>query len=207
MDPTIAAYSEWQTAYTHFNRRLFSDELPSCLITLDTKAKHVLGYFVPQRFIGASEETVDQLAMNPKHFLRRTVTETLSTFVHEMCHVWTYHYGKMKNKRFYHNEEWAQKMESVGLMPSSTGLPGGKKTGKQLSHYMIEGGPFEKVRKELLAENFRISWAERPAPQKNLLASYRSLMDLYLSIPSPGTYEEKNTPASSAARPCGVNRN
>jgi predicted SprT family Zn-dependent metalloprotease len=161
MDPTLAAYSEWQTAYDHFNQRLFSGELPDCVMTLDAKAKNVLGYFSPERFIGASSEIADQLSMNPQHFLRRSVMQTLSTLVHEMCHVWIHHYGTKKNRRTYHSTEWAQKMESLGLMPSNTGLPGGKKTGQQMTHYIIEGGRFEAVCKDLLAENFKISWADR----------------------------------------------
>jgi DNA-directed RNA polymerase subunit RPC12/RpoP len=55
-------------------------------------------------------------------------------------------------------------MESIGLMPSNTGLPGGKKTGQQMTHYVIEGGPFETICKELLANNFKISWADRFIP-------------------------------------------
>jgi len=164
MDPTTATYSEWQTAYDFFNQRLFSGQLPDCVITLDAKSKNVLGYFSSERFVGASGEIADQLAMNPQHFLRRSIMETLSTLVHEMCHVWIHHCGDRKSRRTYHSAEWAQKMESLGLMPSNTGLPGGKKTGQQMTHYVIEGGKFENVCKELLSENFKISWADRFVP-------------------------------------------
>ena len=30
-------------------------------------------------------------------------------------------------------------------MPSSTGQPGGKRTGRRVSHYIIEGGDFDKA--------------------------------------------------------------
>ncbi len=33
-------------------------------------------------------------------------------------------------------------MESIGLMPSSTGEPGGKRTGQKMADYPIEGGRF-----------------------------------------------------------------
>ena len=97
------------------------------------------------------------------------VIETLSTLAHEMCHVWEYHYGDKKSRRTYHNREWGEKMESIGLMPSNTGLPGGKKTGQQMTHYIIEDGPFETICKELLANNFKISWADRFIPIKFLV--------------------------------------
>jgi hypothetical protein len=28
-------------------------------------------------------------------------------------------------------------MESIGLVPSNTGLPGGKRTGQQMTHYIM----------------------------------------------------------------------
>lgn len=40
------------------------------------------------------------------------------------------------------NEEWADKMEGIGLMPSSTGKPGGSRTGEKMADYAIEGGLF-----------------------------------------------------------------
>jgi predicted SprT family Zn-dependent metalloprotease len=168
--PTISAYSEWQTAYDFFNDRLFHGKLPDCLISLDTKNANTLGYFAPERFVSASgEDTTDILSMNPQHFLRRSLMDTLSTLVHEMCHVWQHHHGDKKSQRTYHNREWGDKMESLGLMPSNTGKPGGKKTGQQMTHYIIEGGPFETQCKELLANNFKISWADRFIPIEFLI--------------------------------------
>jgi predicted SprT family Zn-dependent metalloprotease len=154
--PTISVYSEWQTAYDYFNDRLFSGDLPDCIINLDSKHPRARGYFSSDRFVNASGEVKDLLGMNPQHFLSRSLIETLSTLVHEMCHVWQYHYGDKKGQRTYHNREWGDKMESLGLMPSNTGEPGGKKTGQQMTHYIIEGGPFEEVCKEFFANNWRI---------------------------------------------------
>jgi hypothetical protein len=36
-------------------------------------------------------------------------------------------------------------MERVGLMPSSTGEPGGKRTGQKVSHYILADGPFARA--------------------------------------------------------------
>jgi len=36
-------------------------------------------------------------------------------------------------------------MESLGLVPSSTGAPGGKKTGQKMNDYPLKNGIFEKV--------------------------------------------------------------
>src|SRR5262249_21985901 len=61
----------------------------------------------------------------------------------------------------YHNREWADKMEEVGLIPSATGLPGGKRTGQRVTHYVLDGGPFVRACAELLAGGVRLDWQSR----------------------------------------------
>lgn len=65
------------------------------------------------------------------------------------------------------NRQWAAKMEAVGLMPSSTGRAGGKRTGEKMSDYPIEGGDFLSAFNQLLTDKrFLISWFDRfPAHQ------------------------------------------
>ena len=77
-----------------------------------------------------------------------------------MVHVWQHHYGK-PSRSAYHNREWAAKMDAVGLCPSATGQPDGKRTGQSMSHYVVVGGPFAQVCAALLAEGFVISWRDR----------------------------------------------
>jgi len=70
--------------------------------------------------------------------------EVYSTLVHEQCHIWQYTLG-MPSRPGYHNKEWANKMIAVGLMPSTTGKPGGKIVGQGMSDYPIENGVFLKA--------------------------------------------------------------
>ena len=49
-------------------------------------------------------------------------------------------------------------MEELGLMPSSTGCHGGKRTGRKVSHYIIDGGPFEIACNELTKDGFTIQY-------------------------------------------------
>src|SRR5690606_15393030 len=58
------------------------------------------------------------------------------------CHLWQHDHGKPP-RRCYHNKEWANKMISVGLMPSHNGQVGGKIVGQHMNDYTIEGGLFE----------------------------------------------------------------
>lgn len=165
--PTETAMGELQTAYDFYNVELFDSELPSCLITLQRKEHRVLGYFHRERF-GSTDggQTTDEIAMNPMHFLNRSVQDTLSTLVHEMCHLWQYRCTPKSahpKKANYHNEGWAAKMESIGLMPSNTGLPNGKKKGYQMTHFVILEGPFDIATQELLSTGFGISWYDRLA--------------------------------------------
>jgi hypothetical protein len=161
MKPTQETYSALQTAYEHFNRELFGGALPECLITLQRKERRVLGYFWGQRFeeIGESGQRTDEIAMNPQHFKQRGIEQVLSTLAHEMAHQWQEHCGTPSRKA-YHNREWAEKMENIGLMPSDTGKPGGNRTGQKMSHYVIPGGPFARACAALLSEGFRLAWGE-----------------------------------------------
>lgn len=164
MKPTGQAYGELEQAYEFFNRQLFASELPSIMITLQRK-KNARGYCSRLRFAqhNSPEIRVTEIAMNPAYFGIRTIKETLSTLAHEMAHVWQFHFGK-PGRRGYHNKEWGEKMESIGLMPSATGRPGGAKTGEHMTHYIIEGGAFEMACQELLTTGFTLSWYDRYAP-------------------------------------------
>lgn len=104
--------------------------------------------------------------MNPAYFAVCPPEEVMQTLVHEMVHLWQYHFGK-PGRRGYHNKEWANKMESIGLMPSSTGQPGGKRTGDKMADYIIEGSVFDNLCQNLLTGDFRISWADKfPARER-----------------------------------------
>lgn len=139
--PTRRTYDGFDAAYQHFNRHLFGGRLPPCLITVRPHSG-AYGYFSGRRF-GSRDgaEVHDEIALNIKTFAQRSPIEILSTLVHEMVHLEQFHFGK-PSRAAYHNREWARLMERVGLMPSNTGKPGGKRTGQQTTHYVIPGGLF-----------------------------------------------------------------
>lgn len=164
--PTKETYSELQSAYDYFNKYLFSDALPECLITLQ-REKRTLGYYSPKRFVNKNQDTTDEIAMNPAYFSIRTIEEILSTLVHEMVHQWQEHFGQPGRGR-YHNRQWANKMSDLGLEPSDTGKEGGKRTGDSMDHYILSGGAFERVCRELITSKFRLSWADRFPPRREV---------------------------------------
>lgn len=165
--PTFQAYTELQAAYDYFNSALFDSSLPLCLITLQ-REKRTYGYFSAKRFVHQFDKNItDEIAINPSYFAIIPVMEVLQTICHEMVHLWQHHHGT-PGRRAYHNKEWAAKMESIGLMPSSTGQPGGAKTGEKIADYPIPGGRFLQVANQLLDDGFRISWLDRYPPKITL---------------------------------------
>lgn len=96
------------------------------------KARH------PQR-----DEVRHEISIHP-HCLCRGKQAFIQTLVHEMCHLWQHEYGH-PSRTTYHNQEWADKMESVGLIPSTTGAPGGARTGQRMHDYVQKGGKLEKA--------------------------------------------------------------
>lgn len=155
--PTEQLYQEFQTAYSIYNREFFHGELPDCVITLQRTGGY--GYYCPGRFISRDGKRSDEIALNPVHFAARSDIGVLSTLTHEMAHLWRRHFAK-PGRVGYHDKIWANQMTSIGLQPSHSGKPGGRQTGYQMTHYIIEGGPFEIVTTKLFGEGFRLSWAQ-----------------------------------------------
>lgn len=187
--PTPEAYGELQRAYDYFNRALFGGRLPPCLITLQ-RQRGAYGYFSGGRFHArggkaASPRTADEIAMNPSHIGQREDRANLSTLAHEQCHLWQHHFGA-PGRRGYHNREWAAKMLEIGLAPSTTGAPGGAETGEKMTHYIIEGGPFARAAKALLADGFRLTWHD---PHQD----------------EPAAKKKRNTRAKYTCPSCGLN--
>jgi len=161
----VELYDEVQHAFAHFNAALFAGALPFCMITLQ-RQKRTCGYFAQQRFASVEEGLiVDEIALNPEYFAISPLSEVMSTLVHEMVHQWQFHHGK-PSRRTYHNTEWADKMEAIGLMPSSTGKPGGARTGESMGDYVIEGGLFETAFQALATQEFTLSWFDRFPPKE-----------------------------------------
>lgn len=159
-DDELQTYSEIFRAFDFYNANLFESQLPTCQITLQRKAG-TLGFFSSERWINKDTKIKrNEIALNPSYFALRTEKETLSTLVHEMVHMLQFNFGK-KGRRGYHNKEWANMMQAVGLQPSDTGQPGGKMTGERMTHYIISGGKFDIATDELLEQISVLSWVDR----------------------------------------------
>ncbi|MFW1916123.1 SprT-like domain-containing protein [Acinetobacter sp. ULE_I064] len=166
-NPTPQTYIALQQAYDLFNQRLFDGKLDNSLITLQRRA-NTFGYMSYNRFIAIDDKNsyTHELALNPEFFGIKPLIEVFQTLTHEMAHLWQYQFGNPSQKT-YHNKEWAEKMESIGLMPSDTGRIGGKKIGQQMADYPIPNGLFLSVCNELIEQKVIVSWYDRFKPKKS----------------------------------------
>lgn len=158
--PTPQAYGDWQHAFDFFNRQLWDGRLPDCIITMRNHVNS-FGYFSKDRFIRPSDgKLVDEIAMNPGYFALRPLEITLSTLGHEMAHQHQAHFGTLSRKG-YHNTQWADEMERIGLCPSATGLPGGRRTGQHVTHYIIADGLFDRAVRQLIDGGYQLVWMDK----------------------------------------------
>lgn len=180
--PTLAQYTALEHAFEHFNAQLFEGKLPACLLTLRSSPR-TYGYLHARRFINAQGHEVDELALNPGFFALQSTEEVLATLVHEMVHLWQQHFGQ-PSRGTQHNRQWAEKMQSIGLMPSHTGLPGGRRTGQTMSDYILPNGPFHQAAQALAATGFALPWLDRhvPVAPERLAARQERLNEAGLAI-------------------------
>lgn len=154
--PTIEAHRALDRAFDYFNADLFAGSLTPVLITLNRK-RGAHGYYWAQQFHSREDkDRLPEIAMNPES-MSRPVRDVLSTLVHEMAHHWQQLYGT-PGKAGYHNAEWGSKMDALGLTPTADGMPGGRRTGKRVTHWIIPGGAFDVSCADLLQSGFSLDW-------------------------------------------------
>jgi predicted SprT family Zn-dependent metalloprotease len=153
-DPTGDQFGAYGQVFDYFNRILFDGHLPRIILNFSRRAKS-MGFFAAERWRQGAEHT-HEISLNPD-VLDRPLLESMQTLVHEMVHLWQHEFGR-PSRRGYHNSEWAGQMEVIGLMPSTTGKPGGGRTGQKMSDYVIEGGPFDNAFRAMPPE-YQLPWS------------------------------------------------
>ena len=143
--PMEEQYKALVAAFDYFNRKLFNGILPRCIISFSRFFKMTSGYSIPERWHRANEQgqavAVHEICLSPSLLLKDPI-DLFAKLVHEMVHIWQWDYGN-PSRNGYHNKEWARKMEAIGLMPSHTGEPDGKKTGQTMDQYVLDNGLFK----------------------------------------------------------------
>lgn len=138
---TLQQFGALQNCSEYFNQVLFNNSLSSVLFTLNKRSRS-MGHYKPEGWLGKAtiSDAIPEININPA-ILHLPESEVMQTLVHELCHHAQQLYGH-PGRRGYHNREFSKIMFSVGLMCSSTGMPGGKITGRAMADYAVEGGVF-----------------------------------------------------------------
>jgi predicted SprT family Zn-dependent metalloprotease len=148
--PTLLQFTALQQAYDFYNQELFfpifTEILSPVMLSLnDNHRRRYVGYYAFDKYKDEQGNILSLINLTPE-YLNQPFMEVMSTLVHEMCHHYQYTLGVKKGRRTpYHDKEFAGIMERVGLICSSTGKPDGKKTGIGMSHYLLDGGMFERL--------------------------------------------------------------
>jgi predicted SprT family Zn-dependent metalloprotease len=156
VQPTPEAYADFQVAFDHFNKELFENALEPCMLTLQRKSV-TEGYFSAGRFVNGAAIHAHEISLNPAYFARRSTEQVLVRLVHQMVHYFQTVAGT-PGRGGYHNDQWADMMEAVGLIPSTTRLPGGKRTGDSVYEYVEPNGLFEAAYAKLIDTGFAWRW-------------------------------------------------
>lgn len=154
-DPTNSQFAAYRAMWDYFNVALFAGTLSPVILNFSRAAS--LGFFAPLRWESESgSETTHEISLNPAHLKTRAPRDVAATLVHEMAHLWQQDFGT-PGRRGYHNEEWARKMDELGLTPSSTAAVGGARVGYRMSHYIVEGGAFARAF-EAMPTRYLLPW-------------------------------------------------
>jgi hypothetical protein len=152
-NPTADQFGAYGLAFDYFNSALFGGCLPRCILNFSRRARSN-AFFGPDWWSRGDQYT-HEISLNPDG-LNRPLLVSMSGLVHEMVHEWQHHFGK-PSRRGYHNAEWADKMEEIGLMPAEGDQPGGRRTGQGIGHYVIKGGAFDKAFQAMPPE-YQLPW-------------------------------------------------
>ena len=152
-----------QQAIDFLNKEFFGGRLPDVFVRYETRAKSD-GYYKPSEYSARDGKyEKDSIALNSNRFARKSDLQILADLQHLLCHHADYYAGTAP-ARHYHSEQWSDMMVAAGVMPSSTGGAGGKRTGKMMSQFVIVGGRFEQAYAKLAATGWRLNLQSTPAP-------------------------------------------
>ena len=93
--------------------RLGRDKMPDAVISFESMDHRILACYALHR---NAQGLLDEITMNTKH-LSRPMWQVLETLLHEQIHLWQQNFGQHPVTRNYHNREFVDKCEQLGLHP------------------------------------------------------------------------------------------
>ncbi len=146
--PTQTQFSAYQQLFDYFNRTLFDNSLADCMLSFSRRRSSSHTLFTAEQWREKAGPATPEISLNLKQLSADKPIEVMALLVRQMVHLWQQRYGS-PSRNGYFNRKWAEKMELIGLMPSDTGLPGGRRTGQGIQHYIKVEGRFAKAFREM----------------------------------------------------------
>ena len=112
---------EWRSIATalyqwtdRFSDRFFDRQMPEALLSFERMDVRILAAYTLKR---NPQGLLYEITFNTHH-LDRPMWETLETLMHEYVHLWQQSLGEHPVERNYHNREFVEKCEALGLHPA-----------------------------------------------------------------------------------------
>jgi hypothetical protein len=155
VDINRTLWEGYQTAFSFFNRELFEEALPSCILTLSARGNST-GYFKANTWkTGANNH--HEISLNPS-LLNRSDDLVFQTLVRCMVFLWQATHGTPPLQLGYCSEEFTQKMRDLGL-------PCEKDYGMNVKWSVQSGGKYASIRPNAMQSFFPLQSLEILPPK------------------------------------------
>jgi len=157
---TNEQHKMFDTLFAYYNTKLFNNALNDCMI-ITSKQKNSESFFKPCNWLSKAngkKALIHEINLNSDILAQKDIIWH-SILVHNMVHLWQHDFGK-PSRSGYHNWEFANTLEAVGLMPSTNGTPNGMKIGQKMSQYCIPDGLFITAFNHLAEKDIKYSPTE-----------------------------------------------
>ena len=91
--PTTHQFTKYQRLYDYYNKSLFGNKLPFCLLILSRNTARVCGHFSKDRWQDEKGNKTHEINLNPVYMAAAKDIEICQTLVHEMVHLWQFELG------------------------------------------------------------------------------------------------------------------
>jgi SprT-like family protein len=163
---------------------------PDCILAGEYRLKRYRGFAAKAVWSDKHGRKLDQITLVFDHGHPLDVKGLASTLAHEMVHA-TQFRDKTIGRGNYHNADFRDRMKSIGLQASHTGVPGGRDIGSGMTHYIIEHGPFDTVIDKILREGFAFP-VEVTSPDENAGGTWRGKTGAVAKDPSKAKFYCQN---------------
>ncbi|BCL38350.1 SprT-like domain-containing protein [Nostoc sp. MS1] len=126
--------------YDHFNRYLFDHQLENKIYLGFSYKLRTEGMFLHDKWDDSKKQSYHEILVD-ENLLNEDSIYWLAVLVHQMAHLWQHQHGLKKKTKNYHDKEFVDKMQNLGLIIES-----GYSNEQSINH----DGLFMQVAKELI---------------------------------------------------------